>query len=406
MEGNHQDRSESSPQEAQRDLNLANDPLDVRPTLPALSGYRLPAETVSHILSYIVADGYQVSNDPAHDSESFNPEISALLKASINIKNELLRQIFAQPLRIYISNGKDCGCNEEWQNAAIDTPLIKKLTRLPLHRWPSVTVTFAPKFQESPCVDLNQDHFLHAPRFEALSREARDPLGWKFLYAIHCLNRLSQLVAIVLYQFGQPETETRPKLTTWTSYNGRSIRPPSFQFNDAQQVNRISRIKIVLQDTSKPEGYWTKRELPLWDMGSILSLLAHWRWAPFGDVFDQIEFPSLMAMALGDIDAGTVQAGFPDDIRRFLARFRTQLSTWWGMKRLMEDYWIIKPVDMLRHPLQGRDWYFSMTPLRPNSTRGTIQGAKVLLIQVHRHEQGEEGGCKSAWEGQLVASDP
>jgi hypothetical protein len=162
---------------------------DAYPTLLGLDSYRLPAEIISQILSYLVPDGLQISNDPARESDI--QTIRSLLKTSIAIKHELLRHIFRQPLFIYITNGKVCGCNRIYGRGwdePVSTLLLKKISHLPLHRWPSITICFAPNSQEKSCLRYPGD--FHIERWiDDLEPEDQDPLGWKFLHAVDCVIR-------------------------------------------------------------------------------------------------------------------------------------------------------------------------------------------------------------------------
>lgn len=112
------------------------------PTLLALNDNRLPAEILSQIVSEITQD-FVFSNDPQHNSEIRT--VLALLRTSRLLRSETEKQLYRHPLRIYVNERKmtDCGLTEDWCAECI-AAFARKMMGLPLGKWPSLEVVFAP----------------------------------------------------------------------------------------------------------------------------------------------------------------------------------------------------------------------------------------------------------------------
>ncbi len=269
------------------DSSLQDISQDVPPTLLALNNYRLPTEIFSQIISHLVPDGLQISNDPACDSDMTT--IRALLKTSIKVKHEMLHQIFRYPLRIHISNGKICGCTRIIRGKS--TLLLKKISHLPLYRWTSVMISFAPTSQAESCVS----RYIYRWQFEKfvdfLEPENQDPLGWNFIHAVDCVKRQSKQIGDALRFHCQPER--RDWALSGSPYNRPSIAPLTFDCYDPRyRQSGTPKSNFIFHDptgTSIPSTNAARFQYGRWPRYCLCS--TRWRWTSFQGPFQQAKLP-------------------------------------------------------------------------------------------------------------------
>ncbi|OQV02930.1 hypothetical protein CLAIMM_08043 [Cladophialophora immunda] len=129
------------------------------PTLLQLNNFKLPNEIISQVISgFVPHAGLCISNDPDYDADL--DTIRRLLKTSLDVKQETLRQIFNKPLNVYITNGKRCDCFRMREDSPAGSSSVHPLNRLvylPLIRWKEVKICFAPKASQTPCPRIQLD---------------------------------------------------------------------------------------------------------------------------------------------------------------------------------------------------------------------------------------------------------
>ena len=374
---------------------------DTSATLLALNNYRIPTEIVSQILSNLVPDGLRLSNDPACESDMTT--VRALLNTSIRIKHEMLRHIFRHPLHIHISNGEICDC-ERMRKGEIPL-LIQKVSHLPLHRWLSVTVCFAPTTQEVSCA-VDHGSASYATFLEAPAAEHQGPSGWEFMKAVDCVIRQSHQIGDALRFHCQPQR----RQWVYSGHRHRTIPSLTFDCYDPYIRDGTLDTNFIFRDPKRINNEFGNREIPIWEMTMIFHLVETWRWTSHGDPFQEIKLPPKIAVPVWNGSFQTLgsfqtEIAFPQGPERHTAQLAEDYSLWWQSKVAYPD----RPRNLahrlvMRH-YQGMDWYLSMAPLIQNSTSRTIAGTSVLRLEVSELDSEAGRGRVEHWKGEFIASD-
>ena len=117
---------------------------------PASNSRHIPAEILSKIISYVVADGLVITNGSEYDVN--RAAIRSFLKTNKSVKNEMLRQVYSRPLHFYLTNERSCRCpthsGEFEHDDHFCTILLVRSWHLPLYKWSALAVHFVHITQE------------------------------------------------------------------------------------------------------------------------------------------------------------------------------------------------------------------------------------------------------------------
>jgi len=300
------------------------------PTHPHSSKLRLLPEIISHVISFVIPnDGLTISNEPDRNSD-FDTIIS-LLKTSIKIKDETLRQIYRQPLYLVITSGQDCTCRRipGWSPDPhiFEFPLLRAIT-LPLGNWPILHIHFAPGSRCS--------------RISRLSYPSH-----RQVHAAYCCIR------------SQSET-----LATW-------LRKYAVDANVTTLKTAFTFAEVWVDSTDN-----TQQRQFLYSLWTVVDFMSPWKWtaATPEALTDQIKFPHMLFTGYSRDDV-------PDDheaagSRGIIEDLERQFSAWWSPRS--QQVIPILSLDMGRYYLLG----WSYTPYRAMFADELSDGTGLLYIKI------------------------
>ncbi|KAK5456980.1 hypothetical protein LTS15_004760 [Exophiala xenobiotica] len=261
-------------------------------TYPPPNKQRLLPEIISHIISFVIPNGgLTISNDPNRNSD-FDTIIS-LLKTSIKIKDETLRQIYRQPLHIYITSGQDCTCRRllGWSPDPhiFGFPLLRA-TSLPLGNWPILNIHFEPDAK-------SRRSYLLSPGLLKL-RSGELPL-WEVQNVCSCVCEQSKLL-------------------------GERLKNAEVESTTLKTVFTFGEVWVASTDNSQ-------QRQALYNIWAVFYLLRPWRWTAAASpkaLTDQISFPTMLF-------TGRYRDDVPDDhetacSRSVIEDIERQFSVWWS----------------------------------------------------------------------------
>ncbi len=367
-------------------------------TLSEPTEYHLPAEVISHIISYFVVDGLKISIDPSHESDMAT--IHALLATNLEIKRETLRQIYNQPLTINIVNGACCGCSKEalHDSNIHKMSIVNKIMEVPLDNWPKIGVHFIPKMKTNMC-DITDNKIT----------SKIDPMGMQFDLAMKCIARQSDALArFVRFQYHPTQRYFRDVLD---GSGGRDMLTTlTLRYNpkpeDAFEAPRRCYLNLAFffDDDDEIRSAGMNRGVPLWAWLIIVELLEHWFWSSRVGGCDQIRLPASMSTAFRHLyDDGTIRTFFPSNPQGLADYFQTLFWQWWRPGLQLD-----KPEISLANinqtcPSRSTFQFFpnpNPTLPLPFDRRWTFCGIGVLRVSVSRGEDGVE-----SWKGELLAME-
>jgi hypothetical protein len=258
-------------------------------THPPPNKQRLLPEIISHIISFVIPNGgLTISNDLDRNSDF--DTIMSLLKTSIKIKNETLRQIYRQSLHLVIlmTSRKQCPSRRCETGGCGQGPLFRA-ARLPLSNWPVVNIHFAPvpgssSYHGPPSVkplSLSNSTYQVDLACSRVKYQSAILAGWLKQYAVH--EKTTLKTAFTFAEVWMDSTD--------------NTQQPQFLYN-----------------------VWT-----------IVDFMSPWKWtAATPEAFnDQIKFPHMLFTGylrhdnLPDDHEAAGSQGIVEDIER-------QFSAWWS----------------------------------------------------------------------------
>ncbi|KAJ9603504.1 hypothetical protein H2200_011690 [Cladophialophora chaetospira] len=280
---------------------------------------KLPAEVISHIISFFVAGGLTFSTDPQHESDVAT--IRALLATNLQIKRETLRQIYHQPLFINITNACSCGCFavEVDRQPVHEVTIVKKILYLPLQKWPELVIRFIPTKRATMC-DLDDTKALRG----------NDPIGIHFDSAIRGIKRQSDWLARFLrFQYNPVQRYSRDlkdqivEKTFLTTLALLKYDPTPKKYHD-EKARCLLNIGFFFDGFGFEESRHSRapRNVPLWEWDMVVGLLHEWLWSTTGDR-SQIRLPEVMAAAFTPANDPTIPELFPHNLSSSLPTSNT-----------------------------------------------------------------------------------
>ncbi|OAG39601.1 hypothetical protein AYO21_06245 [Fonsecaea monophora] len=408
------------------------------PSPPRSNKLTLPEEITSRVISYIVRDGLCISTDARHDIDVAT--IRCLMRTSVSVRRETLRQVFRQPLRFWLSGVKSCNCQPLLESIGHKecrcTLLLEKVARMPLMRWRRVVVHFVPVVSAwglgdgaaTLRGDSQQTGDDGAGGGEKEAKEKEVSARSEFLVGAQRVKHYSRSLATTLYfVFKQwagldcdaaccgaiEMTRRRYYGPLYCSYDPKL---PALPF-DVDFVFEPGPVSVTANTNGGSGDRETDHppQMPLWTMNMVESLLMPWwRIAAKRAPARQIQLPEMIAAAFTTARRDLlVAAGFPHEPAAVAEHLRRDFAEFWSFKlepvpRLdVGSLWLcVVAVD------GSRDWYLDPAPLKTAPTKWTIRGIPVLRIDVvsgsgseEGVDRGSAGGDGGWWTGRFLASD-
>ncbi|KIW78147.1 hypothetical protein Z517_07980 [Fonsecaea pedrosoi CBS 271.37] len=387
------------------------------PSPPRSKKLTLPEEITSRVISYIVRDGLCISTDARHDIDVAT--IRCLMRTSVSVRRETLRQVFRQPLRFWLSGVKSCDCQPLLESIGHKecrcTLLLEKIARMPLMRWRRVVVHFVPVVSAWGLGDgvatlrgdsQQTDDDGGGGGGEKEAKEKEVSARSEFLVGAQRVKHYSRSLATTLYfVFKQ-----------WAGLDCDAACCGAIEMTRRRYYGPVS----VTADANANGGSGDREadhppQMPLWTMNMVESLLMPWwRIAAKRAPARQIQLPETIAAAFTTARRDLlVAAGFPHKPAAVAEHLRRNFAEFWSFKlepvpRLdVGSLWLcVVAVD------GSRDWYLDPAPLKTAPTKWTIRGIPVLRIDVvggsgseEDVDKGSAGGDCGSWTGRFLASD-
>lgn len=388
---------------------------------PTLDGLRVAPEIFQLILSYLIADGLQLSNDPEFESDI--ETIRSLLGTTRWTRNEILRR----PLTIYITEGGNCGCEAvaSMKSHNISTPLADRIRHIPLHLWPEVVLKIVPGVRHQPCTFDWTPMLGHLLDPEA---EPPDPMAREFMLAFYCVLQQSQIIALTIKAIYDPPALKDKPLQSFLLNPKGALKQEDLCRCDRQCCRRESlrdrlKTKIVFQRPRRVQ-LADQTRIPLWDSNMVFDLLGPWRWTAESSSSSSsqcgagIVLPSLFLVPMqhpGRIwksvlnASAPIKQAFPHHPERFVDLLPDRFCEAWSAPLYHAGG--IEPwcdADFIgAHNIYGREWYYSNEPLSASPTDYTVYGHTILRVRIPQTAADEEGVVtpNSRWEGEFLGTD-
>ena len=252
-----------------------------------LPKYQVPHEVVSNIIFHIVAEGFQISLNPSYESNK--NDIRSLLRTSLQVKHETLRQIYRQPFIINLANPPDCGCKE--QAPMVLPSILKKVLPFPIAKWPRVLVRFLPIMEQDYCESEDRNW----------GYRDRGATHQKFSTALKCLRRQSQELSQFLKRQDHPSYGPRGHQDDDLTRQDQNVDVPAFthlpnqhQFEPDKpgRTGCATKVAFAFDDCKDFRRANAAQNIPLWDLDTVDTLLHDWDWIEKSPMDGQVQLPS------------------------------------------------------------------------------------------------------------------
>ncbi|KAJ9497339.1 hypothetical protein H2202_007143 [Exophiala xenobiotica] len=329
---------------------------------------RLLPEIIPHIISFVIPNcGLTISNDSNRNSD-FDTIIS-LLKTSIKIKNENLRQIYRQPLHLVITSGQDCTCRSllESSRDTFEFPL-RRATSLPLGNWPVLNIHFAPD-PKSSCF-YSQAYSRRVPDYGRPT--------WQVDAAYTCVGSQSEILATWLREYAVDESSTTLK----TAFTFAEVWVDSTDITQQLQL--------------------------LYNVWTLFDFMSPWTWtaATPEALTDQIKFPHMLFSGYSrDDELADVPDDVPDDYeaagaRHIVEDIESQFSVWWSPRSQVIPR---QSFNMLGTSNYSRGWAYTRFPAMDADE--FLGGTGLLCIKITPDMTGGDNGL-GIWQPAMLRESP
>ncbi|KIW88662.1 uncharacterized protein Z519_10708 [Cladophialophora bantiana CBS 173.52] len=390
----------------------------------------LPEEITSRVIGCVVGDGLRVSNGARYD---VNLEtIRSLLKTSVSIRRETLRQVFRRPLRFCLSGEKTCDCEPLLESIGHKecrcTLLLDKIVRLPLSKWTALVVHFVPLVPAVAAQEVDVDvdgaddlqgDDQQRPEKQTSRQTAVDDSGWalrgEFLAVVQRVKHYSRSLSTTLYFL----LKQRANLSCDAACCGviemsrRRHYGPVYCSYDPKFPALPFDVSFVFESPPVDVlsgGGEDRTLMPLWTMNMVNGLLMPWwRFITKRGVSQQIKLPSSIAAAF-TMGRDRISQEFPHRPTAVAERLQRDFADFWAIKPgLIPSYDAASLWPCVVNFDGSFEWYMNPAPLKQAPTRWTIRGVPVIRIVVPEPDTAEQGDgdddSSARWRGEFLASD-